>query len=61
MREPSTAPPARSDVVTHLPHQSVMPFYSLADDTLDMGASLGNSALWVTTLGTGAVQQVFAT
>jgi hypothetical protein len=61
MREPSTAPLTPRDVVTHIPHRSVMPFYSLADDTLDMGASLGNSALWVTTLGTGAVQQVFAT
>ncbi|MGI8913907.1 MAG: MGH1-like glycoside hydrolase domain-containing protein [Chloroflexota bacterium] len=51
----------QSDVVTHLPHRSVMPCYQVADDTLDMGASLGNSALWVTTLGTGAIQQVFVT
>ncbi len=50
---------AKSDVVTHMPHHSVMPSYSVADDTLDMGASLGNSELWVTTLGTGAIQQVF--
>ena len=36
-----------------------LPCYTVPDGTLAMGASLGNSALWVTTLGTGAVQQVF--
>lgn len=47
------------DVHRHTPQATVMPFYSVPDDALDMGASFGNSALWVTTLGTGAVQQVF--
>jgi glycogen debranching enzyme len=61
MQEVRAPHAGQPNVVTHLPHRSVMPYYSVADDTLDMGASLGNSALWVTTLGTGAIQQVFET
>ncbi len=61
MQDGRTGQAGPRTVVTHLPHRSVMPYYSVADDTLDMGASLGNSALWVTTLGTGAIQQVFDT
>ena len=52
-------PVAGSDVVAHAPRADDLPYYSVPDDGLDMGASLGNSVLWVTTLGTGAVQQVF--
>src|SRR5437588_9936685 len=40
-------------------HTSTLPYYTVPDDRIGMGASLGNSALWVTTKGTGAVERVF--
>jgi len=36
-----------------------LPSYMLSDDALAMGASLGNSAIWVDTKGTGAIERVF--
>lgn len=36
-----------------------LPVYTARGDDLAMGASLGNSELWVTTKGTGAIERVF--
>lgn len=47
-----------SAVETQVPR---LPCYVLSDDALAMGASLGNSALWVTTRGTGAIERIFHT
>jgi glycogen debranching enzyme len=36
-----------------------LPVYTLSDSELAMGASLGNSAIWVNTKGTGAIERIF--
>jgi len=59
MQDSSTTRVTGDDAVTRPPRVQALPVYSLPDDALGMGASLGNSAIWVTTKGTGAVQQVF--
>jgi hypothetical protein len=51
---------AASDVVEHAPHPHALPYYTVAGDGLEMGASFGNSTIWVDTKGTGAVERVFA-
>jgi hypothetical protein len=37
----------------------IFPTYTVDDDALAMGASLGNSAIWVNLKGTGAIERVF--
>jgi mannosylglycerate hydrolase MGH1-like protein len=37
-----------------------MPSYSLAETDLEMGASLGNSSIWVGTKNTGAIERIFS-
>src|ERR1700728_3303272 len=37
-----------------------LPTFRLTDSELGMGASLGNSAIWVNTKSTGAVERVFS-
>ncbi len=59
MQESST-PRTSSTVVAHTPHLRELPYYTVPDDGLEMGASLGNNAVWVTTKGTGAIDRVFA-
>src|SRR5579875_2057290 len=60
MQESSAARTGGAGVVAHAPHPHALPFYTVPDDALEMGASLGNSSLWVTTKGTGAVERVFS-
>jgi hypothetical protein len=61
MRETAIpAPIADGRVVRHRPHLHALPCYTVHDDALAMGASLGNSALWVTTRSTGAVERLFS-
>src|SRR5579883_332387 len=59
MNQTSMAVTTASGVVAHRPHLHALPFYTVPDDALEMGASLGNSALWVNTKGAGAVERVF--
>ena len=59
MQESSTTRTSNS-VVAHTPHLRELPYYTVPDDGLEMGASLGNNAVWVTTKGTGAIDRVFA-
>src|SRR5579884_2787841 len=59
MQESSAARTGGAGVVAHAPHPHALPFYTVPDDALEMGASLGNSALWVNTKGAGAVERVF--
>ena len=47
------------DVLTSTPAQRTLPVYTVPDSELAMGASLGNSAVWVNTKGTGAIERVF--
>jgi len=61
MQESSTARTGGAGVVTHTPHSHALPFYTVPDDALEFGASFGNSSLWVTTKGTGAIDRVFNT
>jgi Bacterial alpha-L-rhamnosidase 6 hairpin glycosidase domain len=37
----------------------LLPTYTLSESDLGMGASFGNSALWIHTKGTGAIERVF--
>ena len=60
MQDSSTARTGAGGVVAHKPHPHALPYYTVPDDGLEMGASLGNSALWVTTKGTGAIERVFS-
>ena len=60
MQESATARTTGGSVVTHQPQPHALPSYTLPDDALAMGASLGNSALWVNTKGTGAIERVFS-
>src|SRR5438105_4934277 len=47
-------------VVTHKLHVHALPFYTVPANALEVGASLGNSAIWINTKGTGAVERVFS-
>ena len=58
MQDTRAAQIAGGDVVRHM--LSGLPYYTVPDDRLAMGASLGNSSLWVTTKGTGAIERVFS-
>ena len=50
----------RSDVAASFsPRQRSMPSYRLVETDLEMGASLGNSAIWLTTKSTGAIERIF--
>ncbi len=60
MQENSTARMAGGAVVAHTPPVRALPFYTLPDDALEMGASLGNHAVWVTSKGTGAIDHMFS-
>jgi hypothetical protein len=60
MHETVTAGTSPGGVVAHAPHPHTLPFYTIPDDALEFGASFGNSALWVTTKGTGAIDRVFS-
>jgi len=60
MQENSTAGASPGGVVAHAPQPHALPFYTTPDDALEFGASFGNSALWVTTKGTGAIDRVFS-
>src|SRR5437763_14157784 len=57
MQESAVAAPTTASVMTHKPHK--LPFYTVPDNALQMGASLGNSAVWINTKSTGAVERVF--
>jgi hypothetical protein len=51
----------RSDVAASFsPRQRAMPSYRLVETDLEMGASLGNSAIWVNTKSTGAIDRIFS-
>ena len=58
MQDTRAAQQQGSDVVRHM--LTGLPYYTVPDDRLAMGASLGNSSLWVTTKGTGAIERVFS-
>ena len=58
MQDTRAAQTPGGDVVRHL--RTSLPYYTIPDDQLAMGASLGNSSLWVTTKGTGAIERVFS-
>jgi len=60
MQESSSARTGAAGVVTHTLQPHALPFYTVPDDALEMGASLGNSSLWVTTKGTGVIDRVFS-
>src|SRR5438874_12649119 len=60
MQESATARTTGGSVVTHQPQTHALPSYTLPDDALAMGASLGNSAIWINTKGTGAVERIFS-
>ncbi|MDQ2829814.1 MAG: hypothetical protein M3Y74_12285, partial [Chloroflexota bacterium] len=60
MQETSLAAASPGGVVAHAPNPHALPFYTTPDDALEFGASFGNSALWVTTKGTGAIDRVFS-
>src|SRR5689334_69453 len=55
----SSASRVGGDTVAHAPRSDGLPTYTVPDDALEMGASLGNSSIWIDTLGTGAVQRAF--
>jgi len=46
--------------VTYRPHHRSLPVYSLADENLGVGPSFGNSAAWINTKGSGAIERVFS-
>ena len=51
----------RSDVAASFsPRQRSMPSYRLAETDLEMGASLGNSAIWLNTKSSGAIERIFS-
>ena len=60
MQESRTARTTGGSVVTHRARANDLPSYTVPDDGLEMGASLGNSAVWVTTKGTGAIDRIFS-
>lgn len=46
--------------VTYRPHHRSLPVYSLGDENLGVGPSFGNSAAWINTKGSGAIERVFS-
>jgi hypothetical protein len=60
MEESSSTRATSRSVMTHRPRPHALPSYIMPGDRLEFGASLGNSALWVTTKGTGAIDGVFS-
>jgi hypothetical protein len=51
----------RSEVAASFsPRQRSMPSYALAETDLEMGPSLGNSAIWLNTKCTGAIERIFS-
>ncbi|HLN46937.1 MAG TPA: amylo-alpha-1,6-glucosidase [Magnetospirillaceae bacterium] len=46
--------------VTYRPHHRALPVYSLGDENLGVGPSFGNSAAWINTKGSGAIERVFS-
>ncbi|HEU5200709.1 MAG TPA: hypothetical protein VFU32_13805, partial [Ktedonobacterales bacterium] len=48
-------------VLSKARHVDELPSYVIPDTDLEMGASLGNSSCWVTTKGTGDIENVFST
>jgi len=48
-----------SRFVSLVSHPRALPQYTVPDSELGTGASLGNSAIWVNTKGTGAIERVF--
>src|SRR5919108_4853765 len=60
MQEDARAHPSTDSVVTHKLHVHALPFYTVPANALEVGASLGNSAIWINTKGTGAVERIFS-
>src|SRR5437764_3926074 len=60
MHETVRAHLSTDSVVTHKLHVHACPSYSVPDNALEVGASLGNSAVWINTKGTGAVERIFS-
>src|SRR5919199_1698591 len=60
MQEAVRAHPSTDSVVTHKLHVHALPFYTVPDTALEVGASLGNGAIWINTKGTGAVERIFS-
>src|SRR5438105_15512213 len=60
MQEAVRAHPSTDSVVTHKLHVHALPFYTVPAGALEVGASLGNSAVWINTKGTGAVERIFS-
>jgi hypothetical protein len=51
----------RSDVAASFsPRQRSLPSYRLVETDLEMGASLGNSSIWLNTKSTGAIERIFS-
>ena len=48
-------------VLSRVRHVDELPSYVVPDTDLEMGASLGNSSCWVTTKGTGDIENAFST
>src|SRR5215469_7369936 len=46
--------------VTYRPHYRALPVYSVGDENLGVGPSFGNSAAWINTKGSGAIERVFS-
>src|SRR5579872_4618757 len=42
------------------PRLRAIPWYTVSETELEVGASLGNSAVWVNTKSTGAIERVFS-
>ena len=51
--------PRRYATGASLMKKHALPVYTLSGSELAMGASLGNSAIWVNTKGTGAIERIF--
>lgn len=47
-------------VRAHMGSRRALPIISLTDAQLGMGASFGNSTIWINTKGPGAVERVFS-
>jgi glycogen debranching enzyme len=60
MQETVRAHLTTDSVVTHKLHVHALPFYTVPGGALEVGASLGNSAIWINTKGTGAVERIFS-
>src|SRR5580700_5380838 len=42
------------------PRQRAIPWYTVSESELEVGASLGNSAVWLNSRSTGAIERVFS-